>query len=145
MEENFNQAGDAGAMGGMMMLFLFGVYFYFAFAQFKIAQKLNHDNAWFAFIPILNIVQLVQLAGKPMIWFLGMLVPVVNLVMYAMIWIEIAKKAGHSSLVGFLSIIPPISFITVGMIAWGRGSASSQSAPMSPPQQPAPREPQNVG
>lgn len=148
MEGNFSQAGDAGAFGGIFMLIMFGIFFYFAFAQFKIAQKLNHQNAWFAFVPILNTVQLIQMAGKPMLWFLGLLVPIVNIVLFAMLWIEVAKATGHSSMVGFLVLIPPISFVTIGMMAFGSGSGSNSgghSSAVPPPQQPTPQHPQSVG
>lgn len=146
MEGNFSQAGDPSAFGGMItMLFFFGIYFYFAFAQFKIAQKLSHENAWFAFIPILNTVQLIQMAGKPMVWFVGLLVPIVNFVMFIMLWMEVAKRTGHSPVVGFLTMIPPITFITIGMMAFGGGSGQRPSAPMPPSERQAPREPQSVG
>lgn len=146
MEGNYTQVGDAGAFGGMiMMLFFFGIYFYFTFAQFKIAQKLNHPKAWHAFVPILNLLQFIQLAGKPMVWFIGLLVPIINIVMLVIMWMEIAKKTGYSSLVGFLTIIPPIGFITIGMMAFGSGSGPRPAASIPPSPQEAPREPQNVG
>lgn len=148
MEGNFNQAGDAGAFGGIIMLIIIGMIFYFAFAQFKIAQKLNHQNAWFAFVPILNTVQLIQLAGKPMIWFLGLLVPFVNIVLFAMLWIQVARATGYSAIVGFLTLIPPISLVTIGMMAFGGGSGSNSgghSSVVPPPQQPTPQHPQSVG
>ena len=144
MEGNFNQAGDAGAFGGIFSLLIFGAFIYFAFAQFKIAKKLNHENAWFAFVPILNTVQLIQMSGKPMVWILGLFVPIVNVVVFAILWIEIAKATGHSAIVGFLTLIPPICFVTIGMMAFGKGSGGHPSS-MPPPRQSTPQQPQSVG
>ena len=142
MEGNMYQPSDAGMMAGMLVwLIMLGVYFFFAFMQFKIAQKLRHENAWFAFIPILNTVQMVQLAGKSLLWFFFMFIPIVNVICLAIVWIEIAKAVGKSPVVGFLSIIPPISFFTLPMMAFG----DSQSAAPGPPSQTTTREPQHVG
>ena len=140
------EASSSGGFEGLGMFFnllFIAIYLYFAFAQFKIAKKLRHDNAWFAWIPILQFVQLVQLAKKPMYWFLLCLIPVINIVCFAILYIEIAKAVGCSPAVGFFTIIPPISFITIGVMAF---SSPKQVASQPPPQQtPAPRQPQNVG
>lgn len=140
MDGNMYSTNDGSALSGIfMMLFFFGVYFYFAFAQFKIAQKIGHQNEWFAFVPILNLVQLIQLAGKSMLWFLFMFIPFVNIFCFVSIWMEIAKRTGKSAVVGFLTIIPIVSFFTIGMMAFGSSGSGSDFAPPSEskPHQPA--------
>jgi len=134
----YESSGNAG-MGGFMFLLILGAYLYFAFAQFKVAQKLRHNNAWFAFIPILNTVQLIQMAAKPMIWLLFLLVPIVNIVCFAILWMEVAKATGHSPVVGFLTIVPLLGFISIGIMAFGSGQMPV------PPNSPQPKQPANVG
>jgi ABC-type Na+ efflux pump permease subunit len=137
------EASNGGDFGGLLVLLLYvAAYFYFFFAQYKIAQKLNTPNAWFAFVPILNIVQLVQMAQKPMWWFLLLLVPVINIVCWAILWIEVAKRVNKSPAIGFLTIIPLINFITIGIMGFS-GSPSPKSYPSH--DQPAPKQPQQVG
>ncbi len=126
----------------MIWMIVLVAYCYFTFAQFKVAQKLNHDNPWFAFIPILNTVQLVQMANKPLHWLIFLFIPIVNIVCFAILWIETAKAVGQPSWVGFCMLLPFINFVSAGMMAWGGGSIQSS---YPPPSQPAQREPEQVG
>ncbi|RME31676.1 MAG: hypothetical protein D6800_00545 [Candidatus Zixiibacteriota bacterium] len=143
MDGNMYATSDGGAFGGMMMmLFFFAAYFYVAFAQMKIAQKVNHENPWFAFIPILNVVQLIQMAQKPMWWLLLLFVPLVNIVCLAALWMGVAKRIGHSPVVGFFTIVPVISFFTLGVMAFGSGNGGSGNMPPRTPSQP--RQPAGV-
>jgi len=141
MDGNMYATSDGGAFDGMlMMLIFFAAYLYVAYAQMKIAQKVKHENPWFAFIPILNVVQLIQMAQKPLWWLLLLFVPLVNIVCLAALWIGVAKRIGHSAVVGFFTIVPLVSFITLGVMAFGSGSGSAL-----PPQTPSrPRQPAGV-
>ena len=140
----YETSSSGGAAGGMFVfLFAFALYFYFSFAQYKIAQKLGNDNPWFAFIPILNTVQLVQMGQKPMYWLLFLLLPIVNIVCFAVLWMDVARKIGHSPAVGFFVLIPPISLITIGIMAFGQGK--QRSGPFPPHDHKMPKQPQNVG
>ncbi|MFH1373659.1 MAG: DUF5684 domain-containing protein [bacterium] len=111
---------DGGAMATYMWLIMAFVYFYFAFAQYKIAQKVSrHDIAWWGFIPILNFFQIVQLAQKPWYWFLLFLVPFINIFAFAWIWAEVARVREKPTIWGVLMIFPPISFVAVWILASG--------------------------
>ncbi|UCC45577.1 MAG: hypothetical protein JSU65_06575 [Candidatus Zixiibacteriota bacterium] len=136
------ESSGSNSMGLLFPLAMIVGYLYFSYALYMIAKKLNHDNPWFAWIPILNTIQLIQMAYKPMYWFLLMFVPVVNLVCIAILWIEVAKRCGHSPLVGFLTLIPPFSLVTIGMMAWSGNPSYSQ---VSPPSQQTPKKPEPVG
>lgn len=134
------ESGYASSSGGTMVILLWLVlYLYFAFTQFKIAQKVNHNAPWWAFIPIVNLFQQIQMAGKEWYWFILYLVPVVNIFAIAIIWMNIAQRCQKSSTWGILAILPILNFIAWGYLAF------SGSAPSSPPPQPAPREHEPVG
>jgi len=77
MEYNYEYSGNvspevgAGVFAGAMLvnLLIIGVfYIYMAYTLMKIAQKTNTENAWFAWIPILNIILMLQIAKKPLWW-----------------------------------------------------------------------------
>jgi len=138
---DYQPAPDAG-LGLIPILFLLGIYVYFAFCQFKTAQKIGlHDCAWWAWIPIMNTFLLFRMAGKPAWWFILCLVPLVNLVVFAILWIEAAKAVRVSPVWGFLVLIPVINFVAIGIMAFS--SPPHQITP--PPYQPQPREPEHVG
>jgi len=138
-------AGDP--LGGLFgLLIMAAIYLYFTFAMYKMAQKLNTPNAFFAFIPILQIWLLCEMAGKSPVWILGLLVPFVNIIVGAILWIEVAKNLGKSPALGFLMIIPFINFISVGILGFsGGGAPARRESPFPPHHQDQPKQPQNVG
>lgn len=123
-----------------MWLIILAAYLYFAYTQFKIAQKIGYRNsAWWAFIPILNIVLLVKMANRPMYWFWFCLIPVVNVIVLAVMWIDVAKACNQSPVWGFLTILPFINFVSIGVLAF---SGSQQTKEFST--EPTPRQPEKV-
>jgi Ca2+/Na+ antiporter len=133
---------NAGGFSTVAWLIFFVAYFYFTFAQFKIAQKLRHQYTWFAFIPLLNTFQLVQLARKPLWWFVLCLIPFINIICFAILWIDVAKYVSHPPILGFLTIIPPICFVTIGILAFSQGKKYPERLPEQVPVKP--REPEKV-
>jgi len=136
-------AGMIEALGMFFWVFTVVSYIYFAYTQFVCAKKCgNESNAYLAFIPIANIFLLCQMARKPIWWILLLFVPLVNIVIYTMMWIEVAGRCGHGGIWGFLAIIPFINFIAFGMLAWGKGSGVGTSPAYSTaPEQQQPHQP----
>jgi len=131
---NAGGEGMIAAMGTMFWVFMIAAYLYMAYTQYVIAKKCGcSDTAFLAFIPIANIFLLCQMAKKPAWWFVLMLIPFVGVIFYAIVWIEAAKIAGHSGVWGFLAIIPPISLIAWGVMAWGKGNGAVSSGHSSTP------------
>ena len=52
---------------------------------------------WAAIIPIYNTIVLLQIAGKPVWWFLLFFIPIVNIVIAVMVMIAIAKAFGKGT------------------------------------------------
>ncbi len=52
---------------GLGCFIVIAAYLWVTISVFMIAQKTGTDNAWFAFVPVLNMVLLIQIADKP-IW-----------------------------------------------------------------------------
>jgi hypothetical protein len=133
---------DGGGIGIVMWLVILALYLYFAYAMFKIAQKTGQSkSAWWAFIPILNTFLMIKMAGRPMYWFIFCLIPIVNVIIFAVLWIDIAKACSQSPVWGFLTILPFINFVSLGVLAF-----SGQSYPkhFPPADKPSPRQPERV-
>lgn len=94
------------------------IYAYFAYSLMVIAQRLNVENAWLAWIPIVNLYTLVMAAGRPAWWFILMLIPVVNLIVMIVAWMDIAGRLGKPKWVGILVIIPVVQLILPGYLAF---------------------------
>ena len=85
---------------------------------------------WAAIVPIYNIVVLLELAGKPVWWFILMLVPFVNLVVMFLVYLGLAKNFGKGS--GFGVGLIFLSFIFFPILGFGAaryvGSPSAAAA-----------------
>ena len=112
--------GSVGAgLGAFFWIILVALYLYFAFTQYKIAHKCGcHDSAWWAWVPIMNTFLLIKMAQKEWWWFVLCLVPIVNIVVFAMLWIQVAKLAGHAPIWGVLVLLPVINFVAIGVMAF---------------------------
>jgi len=111
----------AAAIGVMMLVFLlfFAVFYvYFALALQTIAKKTNTENPWLAWIPIVNIILMLNIAKKPLWWFILCLIPLVNFVVIIIVWMAIAEARGKPNWWGILMIVPLVNFIVPGYLAW---------------------------
>ncbi|OGI25792.1 MAG: hypothetical protein A3J76_01050 [Candidatus Moranbacteria bacterium RBG_13_45_13] len=110
-------AGIFAFLGGLMlfMVILFVVvYVIVAVSLMRIAKRTNTENAWFAWIPILNLILMLQIAQRPMWWLIFFLVPFINIVgivLQFVIWVDIAKRLGKQAWVGILAGLIPIIFV----------------------------------
>jgi len=136
----YESSSAAGWFGGMFLFLWIFLYFYLAFTQFKIAQKLRHQSPWWAWIPIVNLFQQIQMSGKEWYWFILCLIPIVNIFAFAAIWMGIARNCNKSSGWGIMAIIPFLNLIAWGYLAFSSGEPTQPSAP-----QPVRQEHQHVG
>ena len=126
---------DAGAAGGLFamtacfwVIYVAIIVFYIA-GMWKTYTKAGKPG-WAAIIPIYNLVVLMEIAGRPGWWVLLLLVPIVNIVILAMVSIDVAASFGKSTAFGIgLWILGPIFYMILGF-----GSAQHVgSAAAAPP------------
>jgi hypothetical protein len=113
-------AGLAAAGAVMMVFFLLFVvfYVYMALALSTIAKKTNTENAWLAWIPIVNIILMLNIAKKPVWWIILCFIPLVNIVIMIIVWMAIAEARGKPNWWGILMIVPFVNLIVPGYLAW---------------------------
>jgi hypothetical protein len=111
-----------GALSGAVLFFLFvfclAFYVYLALALQTIANKTGTPNAWLAWIPIANLILMLNVAKKPLWWFLLCLIPLVNVVMAIIIWMGVAEAVGKPNWWGILMIVPLANLVVPGYLAW---------------------------
>ena len=144
----YNEGLDPNVTAGLGLMFwafILGVYLFFGYTQYKIAQKCNcRDEAWWSFIPVLNVILQLKMAEKPNWWFFLYLIPIVNLFVIFSVWIEIAKNAGHSTMWGVFAVLPFLNIIALIVMAF-TGDAPQRHRPMPPTQREEHRTPTHVG
>ena len=101
---------------GFALLLL--AYVYVALALMALARKTSTAHAWWAWIPILNIVLMLRIARRPVWWIVLLLIPVVNIVIAALIWMGIAQNRQKSGWWGVVAIVPVVNLVVPGYLAW---------------------------
>jgi hypothetical protein len=116
-----NSRVPAALMGGFFLIFcifFLVIYVYHALALQTIATKTNTENPWFAWIPILNIILMLNIAKKPIWWIILFLIPLVNIVIIIIVWMGIAEARNKPNWWGILLIVPVVNLIVPAYLAW---------------------------
>jgi ABC-type Na+ efflux pump permease subunit len=120
-QDDVGQAAGLAFLGAFMMVFVvigLGMYVYVALALSTIAKKTKTENPWMAWIPIVNIILMLNIAKKPLWWIVLCLIPFVNIVIFIIVWMGIAEARGKPNWWGILMIVPFINLIVPGYLAW---------------------------
>ncbi len=84
------------------------------------AQKTGHGNeAWWAWIPILNMLLALRIAERPVWWIVLLLIPCIDLVFIAIVLMDIAAKRRKPAFLGILGIVPCINLFVFPYLAAG--------------------------
>ena len=123
-----------GALGAGMIfalgLIFLAVYIYFALALQKIAKKQNYKNSWFAWIPILNVVLILELGSFHWAWiflYIGTGIPAVgflfSIALAALVIVSfwrIFEKENYHGALSLLLLVPIARLIMIGIVAWAK-------------------------
>lgn len=107
-----------GAFLMVYLVFIAVFYVYLALTLQTIARKTNTENGWLAWIPIVNIVLMCNIAKKPVWWIILFFIPLVNLVIGIILWMGIAEARNKPGWWGILLIVPVVGIIVPGYLAW---------------------------
>src|SRR5690606_16586713 len=84
-----------GFVGGLLYL---GFIVVLIAAMWKIFTKAGKPG-WAAIVPFYNIIVLLEIVGRPLWWFVMLLIPLVNIVFAFLLTIDLAKSFGKG--IGF--------------------------------------------
>ena len=127
----------------LFFLLFVAIYIYQAMALMTVAKRLGEKkDAWFAWIPILNLVLMAKLAKMPwwpVIFFLVGFIPWVGFLfsiagmVFMTIWVwRICEARGKPGWWAVLAVIPIIgwvwSFVMWGILAWSKDETPSPKA-----------------
>jgi len=112
--------GDAGdaigvLFGGMAMMVTLLMLAIVIIGWWKVFVKAGQPG-WAVLIPIFNVYILLKIAGKPGWWLLLFLIPVVNVVVGAILSIDVARAFGQSTAFGLilLFLLGGIGYLILG-------------------------------
>ena len=109
-------------MGLGMILFglLIGlvVYVFFCFCYKRICEKCGVTPGVLIWIPIVQLVPLLQAAKMPVWMIILFLIPLVNIVVFLMMWVKICQARGKSGWLVILLFIPIVNLIFIPYLAF---------------------------
>jgi len=90
----------------------------------NIAKRLNEENPWYAWIPILNVVLLFRMGDQNPLLILLVLIPGIGALVVGILSIialmNICEKRGYDKLLGLLALVPVANIVLLGILAWGK-------------------------
>jgi len=91
------------------LIFFLIVQVIHGFGTWKLYVKADR-KAWEAFIPVYNAVVLMKIINRPWWWTFLIFVPVVNLIMFPVIWVETARSFGKNTATDTLLAVVTLGF-----------------------------------
>jgi signal peptidase I len=97
-----------------MTLSLWFVFFLFVqvihfLGTWKLYQNAGR-KAWEAAIPVYNAIVLMKIIGRPTWWTVLFFIPIINLIMFPVIWVETIRSFGKKSFLDTLLVIGTLGF-----------------------------------
>ena len=104
----------AGIFGGVMLIVWLAVALLVIAGIWKTFVKAG-EPGWACIIPIYNIIVLLKIAGRPLWWFILLLIPLVNFIVAIIVCIDVAKRFGQGTGFGIgLALLPFIFYPILG-------------------------------
>lgn len=111
--------------GGILAVFWLVVIVFYIYVGWRIFEKVNQPG-WAAIVPIYNLVVLLRIIGRPVWWIVLLLIPIVNIVLLAIVNIDLAKSFGKGT--GFGIGLWLLGFIFGPILAFGSATYQGPSA-----------------
>ncbi|MTJ10883.1 MULTISPECIES: DUF5684 domain-containing protein [unclassified Anabaena] len=121
LAQSSSSSESAGANIVFLVFTLFG-YLFSSYCFYNIYEKLGEENAWFAWVPILNNWIMYKVGGQSPWWVVGLFIPLVNIVaavFLLMALIKIVEKLGKNPWLILLMIVPIVNFVILYNFAFG--------------------------
>jgi hypothetical protein len=110
-------------MGLVLVVYLLIVILMIA-SMWKVYEKAGKPG-WAAIVPIYNIIVLLEIVKKPVWWIVLLIIPIVNIIVALIIYMQLAKSFGKSS--GFGLGLVFLGFIFFPILAFGDAQYESAS------------------
>jgi len=129
---NLSQRDSLIAAGGV-----FFVYLFFSYCCSLICHKAGGKPGLLVWLPILKVFPLLRAAGMSGWWFLGFMLPAINIVGFIIWCLEISKARGKSAGVGLLLILPVLNILAFLYLAFSQAKTKKVAvrAPRAPVQE----------
>jgi len=109
-------AAGGGIMGMCCLVLEIAIIVVVIIGLWKTFEKAGKPG-WASIIPFYNLYVLTEIAGRPILWFILLLIPCVNIIAHIVVSIDVAKNFGKDTLYGVGLFLFP--FIFYPMLGFG--------------------------
>jgi hypothetical protein len=120
-------AAAAGLGIGTMFISLL-CYIFYGYCMYKIFKKAGRQDAWAAFIPIYNLIVLLEIVKKPIWWIILFCIPLVNIYACWVVYDRLAKGFSKETPL-YTILILFLGFIFIPVLALGSDQYDSKLIP----------------
>ena len=99
-------------------------------ATFKLYVKAGR-KAWEAFVPVYNAIVLMKVINRPVWWTILLFLPIVNLILLPVVWVEIARSFGKNSATDTILAIVTLGFYSF-YLSYGQDLTYIQNRDLKP-------------
>lgn len=108
--------GLAALFSGVFFLFMLAVLVVMIASAWKVFEKAGQPG-WAAIVPVYNAIVMLQIVGKPLWWIILLFIPLVNIIVGIMVYIDLAKSFGKTT--GFAFGLLFLGFIFFPILGFG--------------------------
>jgi len=121
MNETTNSAVATG-MGllavGVILILCVALYVFYCFCLKKICEKCGNQPGVLIWIPIVQLIPLLQIAGMAVWMLILFFIPFVNLVVLVMMWAKVCSARGKSPWLVIMLFIPIVNIVFIPYLAF---------------------------
>lgn len=92
------------------------VYVLMCLPLMLVARRLECP-ALMAWIPVFQLFLVLRMADRPLWWFIFFFIPLVNILIYGMLWMTIARRLQQPALLGVIMLIPVVKYLLLWYFA----------------------------
>jgi hypothetical protein len=119
MEAQDSGSGLGGLFSGVLgFVFAVGIYIFVCYCLKVICEKTGHEPGILIWIPIVQLIPLLQVAKMPLWYIVLFLIPLVNLIIGIMLWVKICQARGKSGWMVILMFIPLVNLAFLPYLAF---------------------------
>ena len=113
-------AGTAMGLGLVLFILLFVLAFYvfYCFCTKRICEKCGVNPGILIWIPIANLIPLLQVAKMPVWMIILFFIPLVGIIIAVMMWVKVCQARGKSGWLVLMLIIPIANLIFLPYLAF---------------------------
>lgn len=93
-----------------------GIYVLICYPLMRLSHRFK-CGGWMAWVPILQIFQLLRVADKSPIWFLFFLFPVISLLAFVFVGMSIARRLEQPYWLGYFMLVPGVNIFVLWHLA----------------------------